>query len=204
MYWIVNLYNRVRESSLECKFSPVNGHVSALSSSPSIGKVSVWKVPYKQAFFEFLEISHAKLSCEDFFILCYWLCMLFTLAELVLSVKEFIKVYSNDKYSPATFWNRRYGHFSKEKQRLARILGTVINIASTCCQLYGYTHFRYRNLVTRIFINVIICCFELLYWIINGFTTKSFKIKPMISILALFLRIAVAAHVMMVIKRSQT
>jgi hypothetical protein len=203
MYWIINLYNRVRESSTECKFSSVSGYFPSRSSTNTISKESVWKVPFKQTFFELLEVSHAKLTCEDFFVVCYWLCMIYTLTELVLSINEFIRVYSNQNYTPASFWNRKYDRFSKEKQRFARILGTVINITSTCSQIYGYTHFRYRNLVPRIFLNVIVLSFELLYWIINGLASKSFKIKPMISILALFIRIAVAAHVMVVIKRSQ-
>jgi hypothetical protein len=190
MYWILNLYNRVWKSPPKCKSLGLFIN----------GEVNVWKVPFKQSFFEFLKISHAKLSCDDFFIFCYWFCLTFAFVGFCESVLEFVRVYGNQKARPATFWNRQYKCIPPSYQRAARIFGTVLNVAASFGQIYGYTNFRYTNLLPWIIANSVVVSLEIVYWIINGLASKSFKMKPMKSILMLIVRLAMVTHVMMVIK----
>ena len=193
MFPILNLHDLI------CSTTSVIGAFIGCGINSNI---NVWKIPFKQTIFEFLKISHAKLSCDDFFLFCFWFCLMFALVEFIEAVVEFVKVYSDDQYRPTTFWNRTYKHIPTEYQRGGRMLGTVVNIVSSFSQIYGYTNFRASNLLPWIIRNTIVISLEVLYWVINGFATKSFKLKPMKSILVLLFRIAIAIHVMMVIKRS--
>lgn len=195
MYQLVNLHKLV------CSPSSFIGSFIGCGYNGNIG--NVWKIPFKQSFYKFLKISHEKLSCDDFFLFCYWFCLIFAVVGFLEAVIEFVRVYSDDKYNPTTFWNRNYKHIPYEFQRAGRMLGTVFNIVSSFGQIYGYTNFRGSNLLPWIIINTFVVSLEIIYWIINGFVSKTFKLTPMKSIIVLMFRVALTTHVMMIMKRSR-
>lgn len=166
------------------------------------GDLDIWKIPFKQTFIEFLKISHLKLSGDDFFVFCYWFCVFFAMLGFVEAVFEFIRLYSDDNYQPSTFWNRSYEHIPLEFQQRARLHGSVFNIISSFCLVYGLTNFRDIFFLPLIVSSVLVIGLEIIYWIIDGFSTKNFKLKPLKSILFLVFRCAIVIHVMIVIQKS--
>lgn len=166
------------------------------------GDLDVWQIPFKQSIYEFFEISHAKLSCDDFFIFCYWFCIVFALIGFFEALFEFIRVYSDQTYDPTTFWNRTYQHIPLEFQRKARVTGSVVNIITSFCLVYGFTNFRDIYVLPWVITSTSVIGLEMIYWIVAGFSSKHFKLNPLMSLSFLALRLAIAVHVMLVIKKS--
>jgi hypothetical protein len=167
------------------------------------GDLDIWQIPFKQTIYEFLKISHAKLSCDDFFIFCYWFCIVFAFVGFIEAILEFARLYNDEKYEPSTFWNRTYHHIPIEFQRKARFTGSITNIISSFCLIYGFVNFRFLYILPWLLTNVAVIALECIYWIIAGFSTKTFKLKPLQTILFLAVRLAIAIHVMLIIKASQ-
>lgn len=160
---------------------------------------NIWQIPFKNSMFDVLQNLHVKLSCEEFFILCYWLCVAVAIIGLTEAITEFVRVYSDAAYNPSTFWNRSYRHISTEHRRKARTIGSALNIASNMLMLYGFLNFRYFYIFPWIIANGIIIALELLYWISNALSSKIFKWTPFMSLVFLVFRQAIIVHVMFVI-----
>lgn len=163
------------------------------------GDLNIWQIPFKQTAGSFLQIIHAKLSCEDTFIACFWFCVIFAAIGFFEAMGEFINVYSDDKYDPPTFWNRNYCNIPLEYRRKARIVGSALNIALTLFLLYGIVNFRHAFIFPWIVANGIIILLEAIYWISNAVSSKVFKWQPFISVMFLLFRFAIILHVTMVI-----
>lgn len=167
------------------------------------GNLDIWQIPFKQSIYDFLKISHAKLSCDDFLILCYWFCIVCAVVGLIEAILEFVRVYSDEMYEPSTYWNRTYQNIPIEYQQKARHLGSIVNIITSFGLIYGFTNFREIFILPWIITNALVVGLEIFYWIVTGISSKNFKMNPIKSILFMAVRIVIALHVMLVIKESQ-
>lgn len=161
--------------------------------------LNIWQIPFKSSMFQFLRDLHSKLSCEDFFVLCYWFCVVVAIVGLMEAISEFIRVFSDAAYNPKTFWNRSYKNISMENQRKARVVGSTLNIVANICLLYGFMNFRHYYVYPWIITNGIIIILELGYWGSNILVNKNFKWRPFMTLTILVLRQAVMIHVIIVI-----
>lgn len=146
---------------------------------------------------------HGKLSCQETFIACYWICVITALVGLIEAVGEFVRVYSDEEYEPMTFWSRSYRNIPFDYQRKFRLLGSTLNIALSVFLIYGFTNFRHVFLYPWIAVNALIVLLESFYWISNLICNKTFNWKPFMSVMFLLLRLLLVIHVSMVIAKLQ-
>lgn len=165
--------------------------------------LDIFQIPFKHSIYEFFKVSHTKLSGDDFFIFCYWFCVTFAVIGLLEAIVEFVRVYSNENYEPTTYWNRNYKHIPIEYQQKFRLLGSIVNIITCFSLIYGFTNFRDLFILPWIITNALVIGLEVFYWIVNGISSKNFKLSPIKSILFMAFRIAIAVHIMMIFKESQ-
>lgn len=163
-------------------------------------KLSMFQVPFKQSLINVLKMLHGNFSGQDFFILCYWLCVIMSTLGLLEAAVEFIRVYSDEKYEPNTFWKRTYRHIPMDYQRKGRLIGSGLNITVGLLFAYGFAAFRFSYILPWIYINsgIIVC--ELFYWMSRFASKKVFDLKPLISIAIMLFRVALSVHVMLMVK----
>lgn len=161
--------------------------------------VNIWQIPFKASSGMLLEDLHAKFSGEEWFVACYWICVLTAVVGLCEAVGDFIRIYSNNDYEPVTFWSRGYRNIPYEFQRKSRILGSSLNIALSVFLLFGFLNFLHLYSFPWIIVNALIIALESFFWISNLLRNKVFKWKPFMSVAFLLLRLLIVAHVSMVI-----
>lgn len=191
MYQIRSLHAQACRSTSNV-FLFCNGYKSAED-------LSVWRIPFKDSILDFILFLHAKLSSEDFFILCYWFCIIVAVVGLVEAIWEFIHVYSDEGYEPKTFWNRNYCHIPVEFRRKGRILGSILNVVSNILLLYGFTNFRHAYIYPWILTNGAIIALEAFYGISTFLGNKIFHKEPFIAFTLLVFRFAIVLHMSIVI-----
>lgn len=158
-------------------------------------RINVWRIPFKQSPGMILKGLHEKMSCEETFLACYWICLLFSLVGFVEAISEFVRVYSDQDYEPNTFWNRTYRNIPLEFQRKARLFGSALNIALGLFLLYGFLNFRHIFMYPWIVVTSAIVLLESFYWISNVLRNKTFKWNPFSSVLFLLIRLLLVIHV---------
>lgn len=163
--------------------------------------INIWRIPFKQTSETFLEDIHARFSCEETFIACFWICLLTALVGFGEAISEFVRVYSDDEYEPTTFYSRNYQNIPLDYQRKSRLFGSTLNIAINLFLLYGFLNFRYVYLYPWIICNAFIIALESFYWISNVIRNKIFKWKPFFSIMFLLCRLLLVIHVSMLISK---
>lgn len=170
------------------------------SESTTAATVNIWKVPYKHGLLNFLQILHTKLTCEDFFLGCFWFSMMVALVGFFEALFEFVKVYSNEHYIPNTFWNRDIQHIPIGYRRNGRIVGAAVNIITCLLFLCALASFSPSYIYPWLVLNFASIMAEALYWITNSIYNKRFGMKPLLSIAFLILRFAIVYHLMLIMK----
>lgn len=159
-------------------------------------EVNVWQIPFKNQIRFLVQVLTANMATEDTFILCYWFCLLTALIGFGEAFVEFTNVYSDEHYTPKSYWNRQYQHIPHEYRRKARIGGAGLNIAVNLLFFYGFLNLRHLYILPWVIMNALILILESTFYIADGIRKKTIAWRTLMSLTFLIVRFAIVTAVM--------
>lgn len=162
-------------------------------------EVNIWKIPFRQQLNELLRHFDASMSCQDYFVLLYWISLLLGLIGLALAIVEFHTICTNKLAcggAPKTFLNRSYANIPVHFRRNGRVCGLAITIKSYLLLTYGLLTFKTMYMYLWIMLHTLTLVLESTYWFWNVCTRQQhFCWKTVFSLLALLIQLLMIHYI---------
>jgi hypothetical protein len=164
--------------------------------------INVWMIPFKNRIHQVFEPMYSKLTCQDYFVVVFWMTILLATIGLVQSLMELYYV-CNEKYlfMPKTFYNRTYARIPVHIRRNGRVFGLIYAIISLMLLLFGLMKFKTIYMELWIHSYGIILGLEIVHWIYILFYKRTFELKPLLCLLLLLLRWTAAFYMKFIIEQ---